>query len=251
MCRKLALAATIVLALAGPAVAADKAEKPAVPAQAQPAPLKATAAERAMIERDTPVARAAFWARESRLDPADADAGLKFAAALRAIGKYAEAAEAAEQVSIQHPTNAEAYLAIAKAKLAQKDGFFAINPARRAMALNPKDWRPLNLMGVAFEQTGQDAQAMDAYNRALALSPNNPDVLTNIALVYARKNDAREAERLLRLALAQPRATAQTRQNLAQLVGKQGRIDEARQLMSQDLPPDVVEFNLALLRRGA
>ena len=66
MCRKLALAATaIALAAAFPALARDK---PAEPAAAG-ALVKATAEARAMADRDEPVARAAFWAREVQVDP--------------------------------------------------------------------------------------------------------------------------------------------------------------------------------------
>jgi Flp pilus assembly protein TadD len=39
------------------------------------------------------------------------------------------------------------------------------------------------------------------------------------------------------------------RQNLALVVGLQGRFDEARQIASVDLPPDEVEANMAYLQK--
>jgi Flp pilus assembly protein TadD len=39
------------------------------------------------------------------------------------------------------------------------------------------------------------------------------------------------------------------RQNLALVVGLQGRFDEARQIASADLPPDQVEANMAYLQK--
>jgi Flp pilus assembly protein TadD len=39
------------------------------------------------------------------------------------------------------------------------------------------------------------------------------------------------------------------RQNLALVVGLQGRFDEARQIASQDLPADQVEANMAYLQK--
>ena len=39
------------------------------------------------------------------------------------------------------------------------------------------------------------------------------------------------------------------RQNLALVVGLQGRFDEARKIASEDLPPNEVEANLAYLQQ--
>jgi len=39
------------------------------------------------------------------------------------------------------------------------------------------------------------------------------------------------------------------RQNLALVVGLQGRFDEARSIASKDLPPDEVDANLAYLQQ--
>ncbi|CAN5157715.1 hypothetical protein BH09PSE2_BH09PSE2_11070 [soil metagenome] len=70
--------------LTAPAVAATA--PPAKPATTAAAakppegPRSADAATRAAAERLEPLARAAFWAQESRLDPTDVTAGIKLAA---------------------------------------------------------------------------------------------------------------------------------------------------------------------------
>jgi Flp pilus assembly protein TadD len=43
-------------------------------------------------------------------------------------------------------------------------------------------------------------------------------------------------------------ATTQTRQNLALIVGLQGRFQECRALYAAELPPDQVEANMAYVR---
>ena len=43
-------------------------------------------------------------------------------------------------------------------------------------------------------------------------------------------------------------ATSQIRQNLALVVGLQGRFDECRALFAAELPPDEVEANMAYIR---
>jgi Flp pilus assembly protein TadD len=59
------------------------------------------------------------------------------------------------------------------------------------------------------------------------------------------------AETYLRQAVAAPGATAQERQNLALVLGLQGKIAEAEPLLRRDLPPDVANANLAYLREAA
>lgn len=267
MCRMPALAATAAIALtaaslASPALAlgwgrgGDKAAKPAAaakpPKAAAPSQApKVTAQERAMAERLDPLARSTFWANVLNADPSDADAGVKLSAALRALGRPDDAVQAAQRVLVMQPDNVEALLESVRGFIAQQQGFFAIEPARRAQALKPRDWRPAALLAVALEQAERDAEALVAHRAALALAPNNPVVLSNLGMYYAGHGDAVEAERLLRQAAADPAATIQVRQNLALVLGLQGRIAEAEQIARQDLPPAVVANNLAYLRAAA
>src|SRR5208283_5818784 len=101
------------------------------------------AAERAEAERLEPLARAAFWAREVNRDPTDVEAGVRLAAALRALGQYTQAAQAAQAVLVTAPDNKDALMEIGRAYTAQGQGFYAIEPIKRLAALSPKDWQPL------------------------------------------------------------------------------------------------------------
>ncbi len=252
MCRMPALAATILTLAAGPALAAAPASAPASAAVAAPAGpvarVKATTAQRAEAARVDPLARAAFWARELEIDPRDTQAGLGLAVALRQLGRYPEAYDAAGQVLVIQPDNMDALLEAARAQIGRGQGFYAIEPARHAQTLDPRDWRPVVLLAVAYEQADRDDEALTAHRQALALAPSEPGVLTNLALYYAAHGDLPQAERLLRQAAALPRADARVRQNLALVVGLQGRLPEAEQLVRQDLPPDQAANNIAWLR---
>ncbi|CAN7185744.1 tetratricopeptide repeat protein [Phenylobacterium sp. LjRoot164] len=257
MCRMSALAATaLALTLgASPALAlpfgksADKAA-PAdkAPAAAAPAPRKASAQERAQIARLDPLARAAFWAHETELDPNDVDAGIKLAQALRQMGNYGDALQATERTLIVAPNNVEALLEAARSQVGRGQGFYAIEPARQAQALAPRDWRIPSLLGVAYEQASRFDEALAAHRQALALAPDNPVALGNLGMYYAARGDTAQAEATLRQAAARPDAPIAVRQNLALVVGLSGRIDEAERLARQDLPPEMVENNLAWLR---
>ena len=264
MSRKLALAATAV-ALSALAVAptqawpfgrkaapapAPAAQTPATttPAAAPKGPRKATAEERAEADRLDPLARAAFWQRETDVDPNDLTAGLKLSQSLRAIGRNEEAATAAEHVLVMHPGNTEGLIELARSDIARDQGFYAIDPAQRAAAAAPKDWRPQSLLGVAYDQVGRTADARAAWEQALKLSPNNPAILTNLGMSWFAAGDAAKAEPLLRQAVAQPGSTLQERQNLALVLGMEGRMPEAEEILRQDLPPDQANENLAWLK---
>ncbi len=261
MCRKPALLATVltpILLLSVPALAADKGDKAgkiaaSAPVAAQPAAQsaaqrKAGPAERAEARRLDPLARAAFWSSEFDADPRDAEAGVGLSQALRALGRYDDAAAASSRVLVSHPGDVEALLEAARVQLARGEGFFAIEPARTAAAAAPKDWRPQSLLGVALEQSKRDDEALAAHRQAVALAPNEAVPAANLAMYLAGHGDLVGAESLLRKAVAMPSSTIQIRQNLALVVGLQGRVDEAERMARQDLPPQMVDNNLAWLR---
>ncbi len=104
---------------------------------------------------------------------------------------------------------------------------------------------------MAYEQVSRDADAETAWRQALVLSPDNPAVLSNLAMHFAAKGDAAQAEALLRKAVARPDSGVKVRQNLALVLGLQGRFAEAEQLTREDLPPEIAEANMAYLRAAA
>lgn len=261
MSPRLAFAATVavsVLVAAGPSSAwpfggrdrqqAEERPRADAAAPAATAPRKASPAVRAQADRLEPLARAAFWSGELELDPTDPEAGVKFAQALRSLGRNDEAAAAVERVLVAQPENVEALLELGRAHIGRGQAFYAVDPLKRARTAAPRDWRAPSLLGVAYDQINRPDEAMAAWNEALALSPENPAVMTNMALALAAKGQSVEAETLLRRAVARPGATIQMRQNLALLLGLRGATAEAERLLREDLPPEQAEANLAWFR---
>ena len=78
-------------------------------AQAQPgaaagqAPVRASAEVRATYDRMDALSRSVFWASEQENDPSDPVAGVKLAQALRELGRYEQAATAAEATLTVQP----------------------------------------------------------------------------------------------------------------------------------------------------
>ena len=261
MCRKRALAATAqmptpnllicglamaAMLTASPALAssAAPAAAPATPAQAAPSPTKAGPEVRAEADRLGALPRAAFWASQVDADPKDAEAGIKLTAALRTMGRYNEATQAVDAVLVLQPQNLEALLERARVAVAQGEGFYAIDPARKAMQIAPKDWRAATLLAVAMDQSQRPDEALEAHRKAMAIAPDNAVVLSNAAMFYAAQGDKAGAETLLRKAVAEPDATLQVRQNLALVLGLQGKLAEAEKIERENLPPQMAQANL-------
>jgi Flp pilus assembly protein TadD len=121
----------------------------------------------------------------------------------------------------------------------------------KAIAAGGTDWRLLSAMGSVLDQQAKYNEARDYYQRALKIAPGNVAVLNNLGMSYALEGDLKQAEKTLREASGLPAGNSEPRlrQNLALVVGLQGRFDEARQIASSDLPPDQVEANMAYLQK--
>jgi Flp pilus assembly protein TadD len=74
-------------------------------------------------------------------------------------------------------------------------------------------------------------------------------VLSNLGLSYALAKDLPNAETILRHAAAHPPVNPRVRQNLALVVGLQGRLAEAETIVRADLPPEEAAANVAYLRQ--
>ena len=254
MCRMPRLLATCALAAlltsGAAALAADAkptaAPQPAPSVAAQPKP--ASAQDRIEAQRLPPLGRAAFWAREVDVDERDPVAGANLANALRGLGRIDEAQAAADKVLIVHPADLDALLEAARARLAQGQGFYAIDLAKRAQMVAPKDWRPLTLLAIACEQSERDAEALAAHRAAVTLAPDQAAPLANLAMFQAGQGDLATAETLLRQAVSLKGAGAPVRLNLALVLGLRGELAEAEALSRQDLPPDQAASNIAWLR---
>ena len=138
-------------------------------------------------------------------------------------------------------------LEVARTHIARGQAFYGIAALEQARAAAPRDWRPLSLLGVAYQQVRRPDDAKTAWTEALRLSPDNPDVLTNAAIARMGEGDAPSAEILLRRAAAQPTATLKVRQNLALSLGLQGKTAEAEAILRRDLPPEAADANLRWL----
>lgn len=238
--------AALLIALSGPAWAQQA--TPQTPAPAATPRQPATAQERAAYDRSDALSRQVFWTDQAEINPMDPEAGVKAAQALRELGRFDQAAEMAQRVLLVQPANIDAMLESGRAHIARGQAFYGIADLEKARDSRPNDWRSWSLLGIAYEQVRRPDDARAAWAQALALSPDNPDVLSNMAMASMTRGDTLSAEPLLRRAVAQPSASLKVRLNLAMVLGLNGNMAEAEQMLRRDLPPEAADRNLAWLR---
>jgi Flp pilus assembly protein TadD len=195
-----------------------------------------------------PRREAQAWGERYSKNQKDPEAGIRYAQALRATGQRVQAVAVLEQSSLNNPHNAAVLGAYGRA-LADTGQFAqALDVLSRAHTPDQPDWRILSVQGVVLDQMGRHQEARRHYISALKIVPNEPSVMSNLGLSYALSRNLREAEDTLRRANAQNSREPRVRQNLALVVGLQGRFQEAQQIASADLSPEEAAANLEYLR---
>src|SRR6202008_198912 len=184
-----------------------------------------------------------------RSRPYDPDAAIRYAHALRAIGQRAQAAAVLEQASIRDPKNPALLGAYGRALADTGNYGQALEVLNRAHPPAQPDWRILSVQGAVLDQMGRHEEARRYYASALRLAPDEPSVLSNLGLSYALSKDLQQAEATLRRAPAAGRIDARVRQNLALVVGLQGRFAEAETIARADLPAEQAAANVAYLQQ--
>ena len=104
------------------------------------------------------------------------------------------------------------------------------------------------MQGTVLDQLGRNDEARRYYASALKIMPGEPSVLSNLGLSYMLTKELPKAEDTLRKAYASTRADARVRQNLALVIGLQGRFSEAEGIVKADLPAEEAAANVAYLR---
>jgi Flp pilus assembly protein TadD len=181
-------------------------------------------------------------------NPNDRATIIYYAAALRANGQNDQAVAVLEGGVRRFKGDQEMMVGYAKALSAAGRFDQALNIIDGAINPASPGWNALMVKGAILDQSGRSKEARAAYAEALKIAPDQASIRANLGLSYAMTNELDKAESELRLAVRMRGATSQVRQNLALIVGLQGRFDESRALFAAELPPDQVEANMAYIR---
>lgn len=190
-----------------------------------------------------------YWGGEYAKDPRDLDKALAYAKSLKALGQKGQALTVLQQASLLHGSDKR--LASEYGRLALEMDQVSVAKKLLEVADDPAnpDWRVIMARGTVLAKEGRYREAMAFYERAQALEPGHPSVMSNLAMAYIMSGDVEKGEALLRRASADGEANAKVRQNLALALGLQGKYDEAIRVGSVDLPPEKAKENAELLRK--
>jgi Flp pilus assembly protein TadD len=196
------------------------------------------------------------WRREAealgekfRANPKDPEIAIRYSRALRGSGQRTQAAAVLEQTAIFNPNNKALLGAYGRALADAGNYNQALDVLSRAHTPDQPDWRILSVQGAVLDQMGRHDEAQRYYSSALKIVPDEPSVLSNLGLSYALAKDLKRAEETLRRAADRNGTDRRVRQNLALVVGLQGRFQEAETIARAALPPEDAAANVTYLRQ--
>lgn len=192
----------------------------------------------------------AAYARVWDQDQGNVPAAMTYAASLRAIGQQNKVVEVLGETARRNPSD-PVILAVYGKELAKAGmGEQASVVLKQAMTTGRADWSVYSAQGAVLDQMGRYAEARSHYEEALKRGGDRGTVLNNMGLSYALEGNLPQAEQVLTAAVGEPgnAGNAQLRQNLALVMGLRGNYDNARQVAGRDLPTNVVEGNMKVLK---
>lgn len=181
-------------------------------------------------------------------DPKNKSIAMAYASILRLNNMNEQSLAVMRKTAIIHSEDKQVLAAYGKSLAGAGEFTAALDAIQRAQDPTRPDWRLISAEGAIYDQTGRPELARNLYQKALQARPNEPSILSNLAMSHVLENDLTTAEGYLRTAVQQPGADSRVRQNLAMVVGLQGRFDEAMAIAQQELSPQQAQANVAYLR---
>lgn len=181
--------------------------------------------------------------------PKDKRVGLAYADALRTAGRDDQALAVMERMVIAHPEDNDVLSAYGKALASSGDLMKALKVIERAQRPDNPDWKLLSAQGAVLDQLERPAEARNYYLKALQIRPNEPSILSNLGMSHLLTNELEQSENYLKQAIRLPGADSRVRQNLALVVGLQGRFAEAEKIAAGELSQADAQANIAYLRQ--
>jgi Flp pilus assembly protein TadD len=182
-----------------------------------------------------------------RADPKNVEAALAYGKALRAEGQRDQAVAVLQKASIENPGNRALLAGYGRALADNGDFQQAFDVLSRAHTPDNPDWRILSAQGAVLDQLGRYEEARHYYTSALKIEPDDPSVLSNLGLSYVLSKDLPKAEETLRRANSQPNADPRVRINLAFVLGLEGRMAEAENIVRAGRTPEEAAANVTYL----
>ena len=190
----------------------------------------------------------AQWSAAYNKNPQDPKLVLGYAAALKNIGSRDKALEILTAGYRANQNNGEIAAELGRLALDMNRLDIAQQTLKVAETQGVKDWKTLSAQGTLRAKQGRHAEAQQYFLAALEVQPDAVSVINNLALSYALDGNPNKSEELLRKAVASGHEDKRVRQNLALVLGLQGKFDEARQVAAADMTEQEAKASTTYLR---
>lgn len=168
-----------------------------------------------------------YWGKELSKNPHDDKAAMAYARNLKAMGRKQEALGVLQQSYLHNSDNRELLSEYGRLALEMGQVGTAEKLLERADDPAKPDWRVLSARGTVLAKQGQYKEAINYFERARSLAPGQSSIVSNLAMAYTMDGHAAKGESLLRQAAEDPNADPRVKQNLALVMGLQGKSNEA------------------------
>ncbi|MEO3997612.1 tetratricopeptide repeat protein [Mesorhizobium sp. CAU 1732] len=182
-------------------------------------------------------------------NPKDMNTAMGYASVLQMDGRSDQALAVMRKLAIDYPQERQVLAAYGKALASAGELEPALDAVRRAQTPEYPDWKLLSAEAAILDQLGKPDDARQIYRRALDMKPGEPSILSNLGMSHLLSGDLKTSESYLTQAANAPGADSRVRQNLALVVGLQGRFQEAEQIASRELSPEQAQANVTYLRQ--
>ncbi|MBI1622844.1 tetratricopeptide repeat protein [Aquamicrobium zhengzhouense] len=236
-----AVLGTLALAICLAGCATDKMTTGSVSRSASPQALEAMSAQQLAATVET-------LGKSYSRNPKDAATAMRYASVLQMSGRPDQSLAVMRKLAIDYPADRQVLAAYGKALAAAGELEPALDAVRRAQTPEYPDWKLMSAEAAILDQLGKSGDARRLYSRALELKPGEASILSNLGMSYVLEGDLKSAETHMRQAAQAPGADSRVRQNLALVVGLQGRFKEAEEIASRELAPQQAQANVAYLR---
>ena len=189
-----------------------------------------------------------YWGKKYKEHPAELEPALSYAKNLKAMGERQQALAVIQQAATFHGSDKQ--LASEYGRLALELDQISIAKQMLALADDPvsPDWRVISARGTVLAKEGKFKEAVGFYERALTLSQDQTSVMNNLAMAYAASGDAAKAEEVLRR-IEFKGGNPKIRQNLALVLGLQGKFDEGKQVSAKEIGQDGAASDAEYMKR--
>lgn len=142
-------------------------------------------------------------------------------------GAYESAKTAYDKAEALNPTNPQIPYILAQLNIAHNDTKAAKEDLKRAIALKQDYTAAIFLLSQLEVRDGNVKEALVAALAAAYFTPNNPNILFQVGILYAAQNDLANAQAALAAAVAANSQFANARYFLAAVYAKQGDMKSA------------------------